>query len=350
MLTDTDPETGDYVIPRIIYSDAYSSETVAYADLVLPDTTYLERHDCISLLDRPISRAGRRRRRDPLAGDRARPRRAAASSRCWWTSAHRLGLPGFVNADGSAKYADYADYIVNHQRRPGVGPLAGWRDGAAGPAGRARRAERRAARRATSRNGGFWQGHVPEEAAFFKPWNRAYQDWAVADGPLRRAPALPLHPLASRSAASSSPPRARARASRPTTCAPASTRRWTRCPSGTPPFGDACDEAAYPLHAITQRPDGDVPRLGLAERLAAADPRAEPALRPRRGLGGAGVRVRRLGPRDLAARVDHRAGRADGGAERARPSGPGTPSASARAPGRSTPRRPRRPRGSSSTT
>ena len=27
----------------------------AYADLVLPDTTYLERHDCLSLLDRPIS-------------------------------------------------------------------------------------------------------------------------------------------------------------------------------------------------------------------------------------------------------------------------------------------------------
>jgi anaerobic selenocysteine-containing dehydrogenase len=48
-------EDGDYVIPRIIYSDAYSSEMVAYADLILPDTTYLERHDCISLLDRPIS-------------------------------------------------------------------------------------------------------------------------------------------------------------------------------------------------------------------------------------------------------------------------------------------------------
>jgi anaerobic selenocysteine-containing dehydrogenase len=42
------------VIPKIIYSDAYSSEMVAYADLILPDTTYLERHDCISLLDRPI--------------------------------------------------------------------------------------------------------------------------------------------------------------------------------------------------------------------------------------------------------------------------------------------------------
>jgi anaerobic selenocysteine-containing dehydrogenase len=54
MLTDKD-ENGDYVIPKIIYSDAYSSEMVAYADLILPDTTYLERHDCISLLDRPIS-------------------------------------------------------------------------------------------------------------------------------------------------------------------------------------------------------------------------------------------------------------------------------------------------------
>ena len=28
---------------------------VPYADLILPDTTYLERWDCISLLDRPIS-------------------------------------------------------------------------------------------------------------------------------------------------------------------------------------------------------------------------------------------------------------------------------------------------------
>src|SRR5690606_38378370 len=55
MLEDKDPETGEYRIPRIIYCDAYASEMVAYADLVLPDTTYLERHDCISLPDRPIS-------------------------------------------------------------------------------------------------------------------------------------------------------------------------------------------------------------------------------------------------------------------------------------------------------
>ena len=57
MLTAKDPATGEYRIPRIIYSDAYFSETVAYADLVLPDTTYLERYDCMSLLDRPICSA-----------------------------------------------------------------------------------------------------------------------------------------------------------------------------------------------------------------------------------------------------------------------------------------------------
>ena len=36
---------------------AYFSETVPYADLILPDTTYLERWDAISMLDRPISGA-----------------------------------------------------------------------------------------------------------------------------------------------------------------------------------------------------------------------------------------------------------------------------------------------------
>ena len=55
MLTDRDPTTGEYRIPKIIYSDAFFSEMVAYSDLVLPDTTYLERYDCISLLDRPIA-------------------------------------------------------------------------------------------------------------------------------------------------------------------------------------------------------------------------------------------------------------------------------------------------------
>jgi len=54
MLVDKD-ENGEYKIPFIIVCDAFQSETVAFADLVLPDTTYLERHDALSMLDRPIS-------------------------------------------------------------------------------------------------------------------------------------------------------------------------------------------------------------------------------------------------------------------------------------------------------
>ena len=54
MLREKD-EHGDYRIPFIVTSDAFHSEMVNFSDLVLPDTTYLERFDAISMLDRPIS-------------------------------------------------------------------------------------------------------------------------------------------------------------------------------------------------------------------------------------------------------------------------------------------------------
>ena len=47
--------TASTMIPFLVVCDAFQSETVAFADLVLPDTTYLERHDVMSMLDRPIS-------------------------------------------------------------------------------------------------------------------------------------------------------------------------------------------------------------------------------------------------------------------------------------------------------
>ncbi|HET9340457.1 MAG TPA: molybdopterin-dependent oxidoreductase, partial [Casimicrobiaceae bacterium] len=46
---------GEYKIPFLVVCDAFKSEMTAFADLVLPDTTYLERHDVMSMLDRPIS-------------------------------------------------------------------------------------------------------------------------------------------------------------------------------------------------------------------------------------------------------------------------------------------------------
>ena len=33
-----------------------------------------------------------------------------------------------TNEDGTSKYpGGYPDYLVNHERAPGIGPLAGWR-------------------------------------------------------------------------------------------------------------------------------------------------------------------------------------------------------------------------------
>lgn len=178
MLTDKD-ESGEYVIPRIIYSDAYSSEMVAYADLILPDATYLERHDCISALDRPICEA------DALADSIRWPvvepdRDVRGFQSVLIDLAVRLELPGFVNEDGSGTYKDYADYIVNHQRRPGVGPLVGFRGKDGKDVGRGEPNPNQM--QAYIDNGGFFETHIPEEASYFKPWNKAYQEWAVKLG------------------------------------------------------------------------------------------------------------------------------------------------------------------------
>jgi len=186
-LTDKD-EAGEYRIPRIIYSDAYASEMVAYADLVLPDTTYLERFDAISLLDRPISDADgasdaiRHPVFDPAtqAGEDGQPRDVRGFQSVLIDLGVRLGLPGLVNEDGSARYRDYADYIVRHERAPGVGLLAGWRGehgdshgkGAPNPDQLQRYID----------NGGFWREEIPESARYFKMANRDYLQWAQRFG------------------------------------------------------------------------------------------------------------------------------------------------------------------------
>ena len=188
MLSDKN-ENGEYVIPKIIYSDAYNSEMVAYADLVLPDTTYLERHDCISLLDRPICEPDvmadsiRWPVVDPATQGEGRDVRGFQSVLI--DLGARLGLPGMVNEDGSPKFKDYADYMANHERKPGVGPLAGWR-GNGESHGRGEPNPNQI--EAYIENGGFFEAHVPEEARYYKHANKHWQDWAVEmglqDGPV----------------------------------------------------------------------------------------------------------------------------------------------------------------------
>ena len=178
MLTDTD-ENGEYVIPHIIYSDAYSSEMVAYADLILPDTTYLERHDCISLLDRPICEADAAA--DAIRWPVIEPDRDVRGFQTALIQlANRMKLPGFTNDDRSPKWKDYADYIVNHERKPGIGPLAGFRGENGDKRGRGEVNPDQLNR--YIENGGFFVEHIPTGADYYKPWNMEYQDWAVSMG------------------------------------------------------------------------------------------------------------------------------------------------------------------------
>ncbi len=127
MLREKDEEEYDqYKIPFLVVVDAFHSEMVNFADLVLPDTTYLERHDTISLLDRPISEPDTaadaiRYPLIPLDRD-VRPWQEVLVD-----LASRLRFPAFTKPDGTRKFKGYTDFIVNYERSPGVGFLAGWR-------------------------------------------------------------------------------------------------------------------------------------------------------------------------------------------------------------------------------
>jgi anaerobic selenocysteine-containing dehydrogenase len=251
MLADKDAD-GEYVIPKIIYSDAYSSEMVAFADLVLPDTTYLERHDCISLLDRPISEPDAlcdAIRWPVLAPDRD----VRGFQKVLLDLGARLKLPGMIGEDGQAKFRDYADYIVNHQRKPGVGPLAGWRGADGSKAGRGEPNAQQLQRYID--NGGFFHKDVPQEARFFKHANAHWQDWAVEHGlqDARVENVFQLYSEVLRKFQLSAEGRRKP-------VAPQRHRqRILECfdplPHWYAPFeGEMVEEGRYPYHAITQRP------------------------------------------------------------------------------------------------
>jgi anaerobic selenocysteine-containing dehydrogenase len=255
-LTDKDAD-GEYRIPKIIYADAYSSEMVAYADLVLPDTTYLERFDAISMLDRPISDADGAADaiRHPVlavgADDPARDVRGFQS--VLLDLGARLKLPALLREDGTPRYRDYADYLINHERAPGVGLLAGWRgaDGASEGKGAPNPAqlERYIA------HGGYWRAEVPESARYFKMANRDYLEWATSLGFLASATPVVLQlysetlqkfRLAAQGHGAVQPPEAeRGRVE----------KYFDPLPIWYEPFeGTQIDVARFPLSAVTQRP------------------------------------------------------------------------------------------------
>jgi anaerobic selenocysteine-containing dehydrogenase len=251
MLSECD-EYGNYRIPFVIVADAFASETVAYADLVLPDTTYLERYDCISLLDRPIGSA-----HGPADAIRVPVLQAGRDVRPFQDVvielAGRLGLPDFADAQGKPLYASYADYIVRHERRPGVGPLAGFR----GPDGDSigKGPPNPDQLRRYVENGSFWLHPLPPEQLYYKHANRAYLAGAKAMGFIEDDSQIVLQlycetlqrfRLAAQGHGPRRPPeRLRARIE----------RFFDPLPIWYVPLEEAMiDRERFPLHAITQRP------------------------------------------------------------------------------------------------
>ena len=253
MLTDRDEETGEYRIPHIIYSDAYASEMVSYADLVLPDTTYLERWDCISLLDRPISTA--HGPADSIRQPVVKPNRDVRPFQdALIDLGARLGLPAFCAEDGSPRYpGGYPDYMVNHERMPGIGPLAGWRGADGSRSGRGDVNPDQLQR--YIENGCFWKHDLPESQQYYKHANRDYLDFAAQLGFIPKADQIVMQiysepmqkfRLAAQGHGSIQPPEhLRERVD----------THFDPLPIWYPPFeGERIAGTDFPLHAITQRP------------------------------------------------------------------------------------------------
>jgi anaerobic selenocysteine-containing dehydrogenase len=245
---------GGYKIPFVVVADAFASETVAFADLVLPDTTYLERYDAISLLDRPISEpdAPADAIRHPIvAPDRdVRPWQEVLVE-----LASRLQFPAFTKADGTRKFSGYKDFIVRFERAPGIGFLAGWRGangdeplvGAPNPG----------QWEAYAKHHAYFMYRLPERLQWHRHANRDYLEFAQDVGFIGNAEPIVMQiwsePLQKFRLAGQglyagrrpSDPRDRERLA----------TYFDPLPFWYPPLEvDETDRVKYPLTAITQRP------------------------------------------------------------------------------------------------
>jgi len=172
-------DAGNYRIPFIVTSDAFHSEMVNYSDLVLPDTTYLERFDTISMLDRPISEAHKACdaiRQPVLDADR--------DVRAWQEVlidlGVRLGFPALLDNAGKPKFQGYKDFIVNWEKSPGIGFLAGFR-GAKGD--KSMLGEPNPNQwEAYQQNDCFFEYELPPAQRYYRFANRDYLEWARSVG------------------------------------------------------------------------------------------------------------------------------------------------------------------------
>ncbi len=254
MLVDKNDD-GEYKIPFLIVCDAYHSETIAFADIVLPDTSYLERYDAMSMLDRPISEFegpadSVRVPVVPPKGD-CRPFQDVVVE-----LATRLKLPRFLNGDGSRKFKDYKDLVINYETEPGsgIGFLAGWR-GKGGE--KFMRGEPNPQQwEMYAKNNCVYQYTLPKSFQYMRNWNRGYLHWAQDHGLIRYTDPVNLHIYSEvlqkfrlaaqgKRAGRQPPDHLRERVS----------THFDPLPFYSQPLETQCiDTEKYPLNAITQRP------------------------------------------------------------------------------------------------
>ena len=185
-------ENGEYKIPFIIVADAFQSEMAAFADLVLPDTTYLERHDVMSMLDRPISEYDGpvdsvRIPVVPPTGD-CKPFQEVLIE-----MGSRLKLPAFTNDKGERKFRDYPDFVVNYETAPGsgIGFLAGWR-GKGGE--KSMKGEPNPDQwKMYEKNNCVFHMELPKSYQYMRNWNRGYLKWAQEHNLARYAEPINIH-------------------------------------------------------------------------------------------------------------------------------------------------------------
>jgi anaerobic selenocysteine-containing dehydrogenase len=246
-------ENGELKIPFLVVCDAFHSEMVAFADLVLPDTTYLERHDAMSMLDRPISEFD-----GPV--DSVRIPVVPPLGECkpfqevLIELASRLRLPAFTTTEGQRKFKDYPDFIVNYQAQPGIGFLMGWR-GADGTQ-HLRGAPNPRQWEMYEKNNCVFQYHLPADMQYMRNWNRAYLDFAQANGWRQKNDPIQLALYSDTLQAFRLAALGRTKGRQP----PEHLRErvatyFDPLPFWYAPLEEAhTDCAAYPLNAITQRP------------------------------------------------------------------------------------------------
>jgi len=183
---------GNFKIPFLIVCDAFQSEMSAYADLLLPDTTYLERHDVMSMLDRPISEFDGpvdsvRIPVVPPKGD-CKPFQEVLIE-----LGARLKLPAFTKEDGTPKYRDYPDFIVNHEteKGSGIGFLSGWR-GKGGE--KFMKGEPNPNQwEMYEKNNCVYHHELPKSYQYMRNWNLGYLKWSQEHRLTRYAEPINIH-------------------------------------------------------------------------------------------------------------------------------------------------------------